>query len=68
MSIRIVHRGSNLIEEIVPDLIREGYDYSANLVMFPGKRPAHFLRKTLAERMRGSIIPPCILSMDEFID
>ncbi len=68
MSIRIVHRGSNLIEEIVSDLIRDGYDYSANLVVFPGKRPAHFLRKTLAERMRGSIIPPCILSMDEFID
>ncbi|MCG2721167.1 MAG: hypothetical protein L6290_04000 [Thermodesulfovibrionales bacterium] len=68
MSIRIVPRGSNLIEEIVSGLIRDGYDYSANLVVFPGKRPAHFLRKTLAERMRSSIIPPCILSMDEFID
>lgn len=68
MSIRIVPRGVSLIEETASELIRDGLDYSANLVVFPGKRPAHFLRKTLADRVKGSIVPPCILSMDEFID
>jgi len=36
--------------------------------VFPGKRPAHFLRKIIAGRAGGSFIPPVILSIDEFID
>ncbi len=45
-----------------------GKDYSSNLIVFPGKRPSHFLRKVLAEKERSSFIPPLIFSMDEFID
>ncbi len=58
----------SLIEEIIPHLKEVGRDYSSNMVVFPGKRPSHFLRKTLANRLKGSFIPPVILSMDEFID
>lgn len=58
----------NLIEEIIPHFRGVGRDYSSNMVVFPGKRPSHFLRKTLANRLKGSFIPPVILSMDEFID
>ncbi len=58
----------NLIEALLTLLRGTGKDYSSNLVVFPGKRPAHFLRKALAEKIRGSFIPPAILSMDEFID
>lgn len=43
-------------------------DYSSNLVVFPGRRPSHFLRKALAQQMKGSFIPPVIYSMDEFVD
>ncbi len=43
-------------------------DYSLNLVVFPGKRPSHFLRKALAGREESSLIPPLILSMDELIE
>ncbi len=43
-------------------------DYSSNLVIFPGKRPSHFLRKVLAGKEQSSFLPPLILSMDEFID
>jgi ATP-dependent helicase/nuclease subunit B len=43
-------------------------DYSSNLVIFPGKRPSHFLRKVLAEKERSSFLPPRIFSMDEYID
>jgi ATP-dependent helicase/nuclease subunit B len=58
----------NLIEEIVQNLSGIEKDYSSNLVVFPGKRPSHFLRKALAEKERSSFQPPCIFSMDEFID
>jgi ATP-dependent helicase/nuclease subunit B len=58
----------NLIESILPHLKGSGRDYSQTLVVFPGKRPSHFLRKALARRLGGSFIPPLIFSMDEFID
>jgi len=58
----------NLVEAILPLLEGTGKDYSGNLVVFPGKRPSHFLRKALSREMKGSFIPPVILSMDEFID
>jgi len=59
---------NNLIEVIVRHLSNIGRDYSSNLVVFPGKRPSHFLRKALAEKERASFLPPRIFSMDEFID
>ena len=58
----------NLIESVLPHLKGSGRDYSQTLVVFPGKRPSHFLRKALARRLGGSFIPPLIFSMDEFID
>ena len=58
----------SLVDQIAAELQCEGKDFSKNLVVFPGKRPAHFLRKIIAGRAGGSFIPPAILSMDEFID
>jgi ATP-dependent helicase/nuclease subunit B len=57
----------NLVE-FVADTLGNHRDYSSCLVAFPGKRPAHFLRKALAERSGRSLIPPRIFSMDAFID
>jgi ATP-dependent helicase/nuclease subunit B len=54
--------------EFVADALGQREDYSSCLVVFPGKRPAHFLRKVLAERSGHSLIPPRIFSMDAFID
>ena len=69
MSERIVLRPTeHLIECIVSRLETKGRDFSADAIVFPGKRPAHFLRKELASRAGGSIIPPKIFSVDEFID
>lgn len=51
-----------------PHIKGTGKDYSTTLVVFPGKRPSHFLRKFLAKKIRGSFIPPLILSIDEFVD
>ncbi len=64
----LISSSENLIEKVAEHLIALGRDYSSSLVIFPGKRPSHFLRKLLAEREKASFIPPLILSMDEFID
>ena len=68
MNILLVSPSENLIEKVADHLVGIEKDYSKNLVIFPGKRPSHFLRKTLAEKEKSSFIPPFILSMDEFID
>ena len=64
----IVGQQENLIERTASLLSAHGKDYSHNLVVFPGRRPAHFLRRELAQRGKGSFIPPLILSMDGFMD
>ncbi|MDH4232106.1 MAG: PD-(D/E)XK nuclease family protein [Nitrospirota bacterium] len=68
MKVRIISPGKSLIEEIIPNLKKRERDYSSNLVVFPGRRPSHFLRKALAREMQGSFVPPAIFSMDEFVD
>ncbi len=59
----------NLIEELSNRLI-EGMrdrDLSRIAVVFPGKRPYYYLISSLSKKCGGSIIPPLITSMDEFI-
>ncbi len=68
MNISIISPRQNLIEEIISSLSGTNRDYSSNLVIFPGKRPSHFLRKALAEKIKRSFIPPVIYSMDEFVN
>jgi CRISPR/Cas system-associated exonuclease Cas4 (RecB family) len=68
MSERIVLTPSEyLVETVATHLHGDGRDFSAGAVVFPGKRPAHFLRRELARRIGGSFIPPQIFSVDEFI-
>ncbi len=64
----IIPHGKSLIEEVLTHLAGNERDYSSSLVVFPGKRPAHFLRKALASKVGSSFIPPMVFSMDEFID
>jgi CRISPR/Cas system-associated exonuclease Cas4 (RecB family) len=68
MSALVIPPGRNLIEEVLSHLRGSEKDYSPSLVVFPGKRPSHFLRKALAARVGSSFIPPAAFSMDEFID
>ena len=64
----IIGPQENLIKRTAGLIGPSGKDYSHNLVVFPGRRPAHFLRRELAQRGKCSFIPPLILSMDEFVD
>ncbi|MFB3885004.1 MAG: PD-(D/E)XK nuclease family protein [Thermodesulfobacteriota bacterium] len=68
MNVLLISPSENMVERVADHLVGAGKDYSSNLVIFPGKRPSHFLRKVLAEREKSGFIPPLILSMDEFID
>ena len=68
MNILLLSPSENLVEKSAEQLIGIEKDYSPNLVIFPGKRPSHFLRKVLADKEKSSFIPPLILSMDEFIE
>ncbi|MDH4069073.1 MAG: hypothetical protein OEV30_01485, partial [Ignavibacteria bacterium] len=63
----LISSGIPLVVEVIRHLGSERTDYSDALVVFPGKRPAHFLRKGLAGNGR-SCIPPMITSMDRFVE
>jgi CRISPR/Cas system-associated exonuclease Cas4 (RecB family) len=68
MNVLLISTSENLVEKVAEHLIGTEKDYASSLVVFPGKRPSHFLRKILADREKSSFIPPVILSMDEFIE
>jgi CRISPR/Cas system-associated exonuclease Cas4 (RecB family) len=74
MNPTILPPGANLIETVISYLIGRGAlllpdrDYSSSLVIFPGKRPSHFLRDALAKKIGTSFIPPVTFSIDAFID
>lgn len=70
--IKVLAPDERLIDEIVNRLVASDAAssriFSADLIVFPGKRPAHLLRKALAERIGTSFIPPSIYSIDTFIE
>lgn len=66
--IKILPIQDDLIKAVSSLLKPKGSDYSDFYVIFPGKRPAYFLRKVIAEKEKKAYIPPKIFSIDEFID
>jgi len=67
VSIDVVPAGVSLVEEVARRVEAAGEPGEA-LVVFPGKRPAHFLRQRLARGREAGFIPPRILSMDELVN
>ena len=64
---RIVEPHENLVS-IVADLLGNDWDWlHKRLVVFPGKRPAHFLRREIARRAGRAVLPPTILSIDDLV-
>jgi CRISPR/Cas system-associated exonuclease Cas4 (RecB family) len=64
----IIATGGDLIADVAGECTCDGNDYSRNLVVFPGKRPAHFLRKRIADAKGCAFLPPVVLSMEELVD
>ena len=67
MKIDIISPKDNLVRKAGDILLSSG-SLADNIVIFPGKRPAHFLRKYLTEKHGGALRAPVITSMDGFID
>ncbi|MBD3245456.1 MAG: hypothetical protein GF333_00405 [Candidatus Omnitrophica bacterium] len=59
---------SRLAEVLIREYIREGNDLSHVACVFGGKRPALFLRRELARRIRSSFLPPRVMTIDELIE
>jgi ATP-dependent helicase/nuclease subunit B len=68
MNVLFISSSENLVEKVAEHLVGIERDYSSSLVVFPGKRPSHFLRKVLADKEKSSFIPPVIFSIDELIE
>ena len=67
MKITVITPKENLVEKVGDTLLSAG-SLADNIVVFPGKRPAYFLRKYLARKRGGALRAPVIVSMDGFID
>jgi ATP-dependent helicase/nuclease subunit B len=67
-NVRLLPAGRDLIDEIVAHLETSPSDLSDQMILFPGKRPGHYLRKRIATLIGHGYIPPAIYSMDDFID
>ncbi len=64
----IIPASDNLVQTVLRFLEPAGDDYSSTAVVFPGKRPAHFLRKALAELHGTACIPPRVFSFESLTD
>ena len=67
MKFSVIGPEENLVEKAGELLLSAG-SLADNIVIFPGKRPAHFLRRYLAGKRGGALRAPVITSMDGFID
>ena len=63
----VIDPAENVVETIIAQMDLTEPDLSRTAMVFPGKRPSHFVRKALSERLKRSFIPPRIFSIDEFI-
>jgi len=63
----VIGSQDSLIKTVVDLLPNDIRDYSRIALVFPGKRPAHFIRKELAVHVGSSFIPPKIFSIDDFV-
>jgi ATP-dependent helicase/nuclease subunit B len=66
--ITIIPSGNDLIDEVASCVPAEAIDARRIAIVFPGKRPGHFLLRAIARRLGRIFIPPRIMSIDELVD
>jgi len=67
-NVNVIPPSKNLIQEIAAQFSVDSKDLTESLVVFPGKRPGHFLLKAIAERIHSSFLPPRIYAYEGFLD
>jgi len=63
--------GENVIERLADYIIGNAgtpHDFSRIACVFGGRRPALFLRKALAKRIKKSFYPPSVFTIDDFME
>ena len=60
--------GTDFIDETAAFILRDGRPLHRIAVVFPGKRPALYLRRRLAELLNKPFYAPAFFSMEAFID
>ncbi len=68
MNLSVIPMGADLVEEVALRVEESGLKPAELLVVFPGKRPAHHLRRRLARARKTAFVPPRITSMDELVN
>ena len=58
----------NLSEFLLKNFVKENRDLSRVACVFGGKRPALFLRRQLARKIKKPFYPPRTFSIDEFVE
>ncbi|MBL8014303.1 MAG: PD-(D/E)XK nuclease family protein [Candidatus Omnitrophica bacterium] len=58
---------SRLADFFVEHYKTKGHDFSKLACVFPGKRPALFLKRELSRRLKAAYLPPQFLTIDELI-
>jgi ATP-dependent helicase/nuclease subunit B len=60
--------GADFIDELADFILRDGRRLDDTAVVFPGKRPALYLRRRLAEKLGQPFYAPGFFSIEAFID
>jgi len=60
--------GADFIDELADFILRDGRRLDDTAVVFPGKRPALYLRRRLAEKLNRPFYAPFFFSIETFID
>ena len=60
--------GADFIDELADFILRDGRRLDNTAVVFPGKRPALYLRRRLAEKLGRPFYAPGFFSIETFID
>ncbi len=64
----LIDKGGDLIGLIEQTLLSSKGDLSRCLVIFPGRRPGHFLRKALAKSLGTAFAAPAYYSIDDWVE
>ncbi|MBW7887088.1 MAG: PD-(D/E)XK nuclease family protein [Bacteroidetes bacterium] len=70
-TVRLLSPSVNLVQEITSIVLQKensDNDFSDILIVSPGKRPAHAVRKQLAGKLQSVFLPPQIFSIDVFVE
>jgi ATP-dependent helicase/nuclease subunit B len=67
LKLTVIGQNESLVEKAGEILLSSAAPENC-MVVFPGKRPAHFLRRYLAEKKGSALRSPVITSMDGFMD